>query len=75
MRFVLPDGEIAVGRSYSDIVAAMNEAKFAPATNMSTYRKAVAERVQAIYGESVDATSDKTLIKSLCKVGLLVQTG
>lgn len=73
-RFVLPDGEVAVGRSYTDIVAAMNSEKFTPATNLSTYRRALAERVQGIYGMAVDPTSDKTLVLSLVEVGLLVRT-
>lgn len=73
MRYVLPDGKEVSGRSYTDIIAAMNDEKFSPARNLDNYRHGLAERVQALYGETVDQTSDKTFIESLTKVGLLVR--
>ncbi len=74
MRFVLPDGNLVKGRGYADIVAAMNDEKFTPAKNISNYRKALAKRVRGIYGEDVDPTTDKSLVQSLIKVGLLIRT-
>lgn len=75
MRYVLPDGALVTGRGYADIVRQMNDAKMTPAQNMDTYRRALARRVQELYGEAVDASTDKTLIQSLEAVGLIVRTG
>lgn len=74
MRFVLPDGKVAAGRGYADIVRAMNDQKFSPARSIPNYRNKLAERVLDMYGEDVDPTTDRSLVLDLCKVGLLVRT-
>jgi hypothetical protein len=73
MKFILPDDTIVVGNSYADIVRQMNEQKMTPARNQSTYRKALAKRAREMYGQEVDDTSDRALIKSLEKVGLIAR--
>lgn len=74
MRYILPDGVLVTGRGYADIVRQMNDAKMTPAVNMDVYRRALAARVSELYGEFVDATTDKTLIQSLEAVGLIIRT-
>lgn len=72
MRFLLPDDRMVVGSSYSSIVAQMNDAKMTPAKNISTYRRETAKRAREMYGaEAIDDSSDKALILSLVKVGLI----
>lgn len=73
MRFVLPDGKEVAGRSYGDVVRAMNEEKFRPATRLATYRKALAERVAAMYQCEIDFSSDRALVEDLVRVGLLTR--
>jgi hypothetical protein len=73
MKFVLPDGKEVAGRSYGDIVRQMNDEKFTPATNIDTYRRQLAKRVESLYGKVVDATTDKTLVSDLVDIGLLVR--
>lgn len=73
MRFILPDGKEVAGRSYGDIVQQMNDEKFTPATNIETYRRQLASRVEALYGRTVDCTSDKALVGDLVDIGLLVR--
>jgi hypothetical protein len=73
MRFFLPDGKEVVGRSYGDIVKAMNDEKFRPATHLSVYRKALAERVAAMYNREIDYSTNRTLVDDLVRVGLLTR--
>lgn len=71
MRFILPDDTIVTGNSYAAIVRQMNEQKMTPARNQSTYRKALAKRTKDMYGQDVDDSSDRSLILSLVRVGLI----
>jgi hypothetical protein len=71
MKYRLPDGQEVTGNSYTDIVMAMNEQKMTPSKRLSTYRKALAERARLVYQADIDDTSDKTLIQSMEKCGLI----
>lgn len=71
MRFQLPDDSIVVGNSYADIVRQMNDQKMTPAKRQSTYRRALANRARDMYGAEIDDTSDRALILSLERVGLI----
>lgn len=73
MRFQLPDDTVVVGNSYADIVRQMNDQKLTPAKRQATYRRALASRVKQMYGQDIDDTSDKALIKSLERVGLIAR--
>lgn len=73
MRYLLPDGKEVRGRGYTDVIVAMNDEKFTPAKNLDNYRNGLVERVSALYDAEIDASTDKTLVESLVKVGLLVR--
>lgn len=74
MRFVLPDDRIVSGRSYSDIIRAMAQEKFTAPRSIARYRKALARRVRALYKTDVDDTTDRSLVQSLIRCGLLTPT-
>jgi hypothetical protein len=73
MRYSLPDGKVVVGRSYYDIVRAMADEKFVRPRSLVRYRKSLAERVAAMYGQKVNTSSDKVFVNSLVEAGLLVK--
>lgn len=73
MRYVLPDGHLAVGASYAAIIDQMSDGKFDPPRSRTSYRRAVARRVHEMYNKDVDASTDKTLVQSLVSVGLLIR--
>lgn len=73
MRYMLPDGKEVTARSYSEVVAAMNDEKFTPAKNLDNYRNGLAERVSALYHVDLDISTDKALVEGLVSVGLLTR--
>lgn len=73
MKYRLPDDVEVTGRSYDDILQAMNEQKMTPARSMERYRKSLAKRVQSLYGQQVDASSSKALVADLERIGLITR--
>ncbi len=71
MRFVLPDGREITGRSYTDVVAAMADEKFEEPRSLESYRMAAAARASSMYNVIVDATDDRSFVKSLEAADLL----
>ena len=66
----MPDGKVVEGDTPTDVIRAMNEAKMTPAKHLATYRRAMAERVQQAFGETIDSSTDDVLLAELVRIGL-----
>lgn len=73
LRYLMPDGtEEVEGETYAEVVAAMNDTKMTPSTNLTTYRNALAGRVMQVYpNAAIDPSTDESLIMSLMAAGII----
>jgi len=71
MRFVLLDGNIITGRSYSDIVFRMSQEKMREPRSMRSYRRATARRVEGVYGLEIRHDTDRHFVIDMEKAGLV----
>lgn len=71
MRFVMLDGNIVTGRSYSDIVFRMSQEKMREPRSMRSYRRATARRVEGVYGIKIDWRDDKSFVIGMENAGLV----
>lgn len=73
MKFRMIDGALYKGRTYRKVVAMMAQDKLRIPRNLLAYRKNTAQRVHEAYDLTIDPSSDKNFIVSLCKAGLMEQ--
>lgn len=71
MRFVMLDGNVITGRSYSDVVFRMSQEKMREPRSMRSYRRATARRVKEAYGVSIDHETDRQFILDMEAAGLV----
>jgi hypothetical protein len=72
MRFSLPDGKMISGRTYTDIVQSMSDEKFVPPASLSSYRRATAKRIEAMYHTAVPVDNDKMFVRAMIDAELLI---
>lgn len=67
----MPDGKEYVGRSYTDVVAAMSGDKLTEPRSIAGYRRSTARRVSDLFEVVIDTTDDRSFVRSLVAAGLV----
>lgn len=71
MKFRMQDGKTYQGRSYTAVVEHMMDDKLTEPRSTESYRRATAQRVADLYQIQVDATDDRSFIRSLVAGGVM----